>query len=284
LFAKGYFFLYYLIMEDLTKTQIILLCLLVSFVTSIGTGVITFSLLSETPQNVTQTINRVVERTIEKVTPASIDDKTIVKEVTTVVVKEEDLVIDAVGKNTKSIVRVRYGLNDTFYGLGVVVNKDGLIVTDSLNFNPENSYEVFLSDGKSYPLTHIDLKEKIGLIFFKIKKDEEDKTEFSPVVIGNSDNLKLGQSVIGVSGVDQTSVAFGRVSGLKYSVATSTNPQRLETIQTDIILKDGAFGGPLINLSGQVVGLNIANISVTQNGNFIPINSIKSIISTAEAK
>ena len=73
-------------MEDLTKTQIVLLCLLVSFVTSIGTGIISFSLLSEAPQTVTQTINKVVERTIETVVPTVVPgEKTIEKEVTTMV-------------------------------------------------------------------------------------------------------------------------------------------------------------------------------------------------------
>ena len=271
-------------MEDLTKTQIILLCLLVSFVTSIGTGVITFSLLSEAPQTVTQTINRVVERTIEKVTPSSTNDKTTTKEVTTVVVKEEDSVIDAINKNTKSIVRIKSGSEKLFYGLGVILNKEGLIVTDSRDFNSENSYEAFTSDGKSYPLTYVSIKDKTDLAFFKIKKDKDDKTEFSPVSIGNSDSLQLGQSVIAISGIEQTSVATGRISALKRSPATSSEtPSNLEIIQTDVVLKDSTFGGPLLNLSGQVIGLNTINSGVAQNGNFTPINTVVPLISSAES-
>ena len=56
-------------MEDLSKTQIILLGLLVSFVSSVAISIMTYSLLSEAPATITQTINRVVERTIETVVP-----------------------------------------------------------------------------------------------------------------------------------------------------------------------------------------------------------------------
>lgn len=272
-------------MEDLTKTQLILLCLLVSFVTSIGTGVITFSLLSEAPQTVTQTINRVVERTIEKVVPSVVDNKTTTKEVTTVVVKEEDLVIDAISKNTKSLVRIVSGSTKIFYGLGIILDKEGYIVTDSGGFNPETSYEALLDDEKSFKISKVDTKDQSSIMIFKIKKDKDDKTEFIPASLGNSDGLQLGQSVIAMSGtMEDLAVTTGRISLLKKMGVTATSTGYVGIIETDMTIADGTTGGPLLNLSGQVVGLSTLAAGSIQSGNFIPISLVQKALSAINAE
>ena len=120
-------------MEDLTKTQIILLTLLISFVTSIATGIITTSLLAEAPASVTQTINRVVEHTIEKVTPTTGGSNT--KETT--IINEDDAVTSAISKATPAVVRIKSPIapdgSQEFYGLGVIVSKSGLVLSDKHN-------------------------------------------------------------------------------------------------------------------------------------------------------
>ena len=84
-------------MESLTKHQIILLTLLVSFITSIATGIVTVALMNQAPIGVCQTINRIVQRTIEQVvatsTPSNSTQST-VKE--TVIVSEDDQVVSAI--------------------------------------------------------------------------------------------------------------------------------------------------------------------------------------------
>lgn len=277
-FAKGTSFFYYMsIMEDLNKTQIILLCLLVSFVTSIGTGIISFSLLSEVPQTVTQTINRVVERTIEKVVPAITSDKTPTKE-TTVVVKEEDLIIDAIGKISQNIVRIKFGAEETFYGLGLIVSKDGLIVADKKLFDLNIAYKATLADGSTFSLLPISPKDGSSVVFFNIAKikQDTDTATFASAILSDSDKLQLGQSVIAIAGVKSLSVATGRISTLEKIDEKSP----LSLIKTDVVIKDNAFGGPILNLSGEVIGLNTANITDLQSGNFIPINLIKTEISS----
>src|SRR3989344_6016767 len=109
-------------MQDLNKNQIVLLVLLVSFVTSIATGIITTSLLQEAPLEVTRNINRIVEKTVETVTiPGTVVSSPREKEVTTVIVKEEDLIIDSINKNIKSVVRIKEKdgvlLTTSFYGI-----------------------------------------------------------------------------------------------------------------------------------------------------------------------
>lgn len=79
--------------KDLNKTQLILLAILLSFVTSIVTGITTVTLMQQASVGVTQTINRVVERTIQTVVPEYNSSTT-----QTVIVKEDDLVVDAVAK------------------------------------------------------------------------------------------------------------------------------------------------------------------------------------------
>src|SRR3989337_2996687 len=99
-------------MEELSKSQIVLLTLLISFVTSIATGIVTVSLMDQAPPVIAQTVNRVIEHTIETVassTPAKSQPaaaSTIVTQEKTVIVQESNLISQAVAKIEPSIVRV----------------------------------------------------------------------------------------------------------------------------------------------------------------------------------
>ena len=87
-------------LEELSKSQIILLTLLVSFVTSIATGIVTVSLMDQAPPAIAQTVNRIVERTVEKVVSLPSQTAAAVTTEKTVVIKESDLISDAVAKMT----------------------------------------------------------------------------------------------------------------------------------------------------------------------------------------
>ena len=81
--------------KDLNKSQLILLAILLSFITSIATGIVTVTLMQQAPESVTVPINRVIQQTVEKI--QQVEGKTTVQ---TVVVKEEDLVVDAIERKT----------------------------------------------------------------------------------------------------------------------------------------------------------------------------------------
>lgn len=255
------------VMEDLNKNQIVLLTLLVSFVTSIGTGIMTVSLLMEAPVEVTQTINRVVEKTIEKVTPGDIVTKTdIKKETTTVVVKEEDQVIGAIDKNTKAVVRIyeknqEVGVNN-LYGLGVVVTKDGIIATDKKNISEVMQYVAVMSDDTQIPLVYVYVDRRSEIGFFKAKPEKP--YTFTPANLSSADP-KLGQSIVLIGGDTSNAISVGRISSINtkdMAVGTSTS-KYISSIVTDTSPVDGVSGGPALSLSGDLLGLSLSSFSGT---------------------
>src|SRR3990167_6291825 len=108
--------------KDLNKSQLILLAILLSFITSIATGITTVTLLEQAPPTVTTPINRIVRETVEKI--EQVQGKT-VKE--TVVIKEEDLVVDAIEKNRPSVflLSLTAAGDAQTIGRGFAVREDG---------------------------------------------------------------------------------------------------------------------------------------------------------------
>jgi S1-C subfamily serine protease len=240
-------------MEDLTKTQIVLLTLLVSFITSIATGIITTSLLAEAPQNVTQTIDRVVERTVERVAPAAVGNNTTVREVT--IVKEGDAVVSAVESTAKSVVYIKYPAGSDgiqrFYAMGVIVNKQGLVLTDKRDLGVTGTYTVVLSDGTQLPAVFVAASDTGSMSLFKITANETELKSLVPMTFSKTDP-KLGQTVIAVKGKE--SIAVGRVLSLDSNAGDAT---------TDISASGEIAGGALLNLSGELVGLKTSNADLT---------------------
>lgn len=259
-------------MEDLNKNQIVLLSILISFVTSIATGIMTTSLLMEAPVEVTQTINRVVEKTIETVTPLDTGSKTeSKKEVVTVVVNEEDRIINSVDKNTKSIVRIR-AINkelgiDNFYGLGIVLSKDGVIVSDKKTISDVMNYVAITSDNVSIPLVPIETKKSLGFFLAKPK----DKTIFTPISFSSA-VPKLGQSVIAIGGSSINAVTTGRIVTINTKEVSTTTPKSVSSIEADIYPTDSTPGAPILSLSGDLVGMSISDFP---NKIYLPASYIK---------
>lgn len=266
-------------MEDLTKHQLILLVLLVTFVTSIATGIITFTLLSKAPVEVTQTINRVVEKTIERVVTEPGEPERVV---TTVVVNEEDRVIDAISKNEKSIVRMKtIGADgsEVVSGLGLVVHNDGTIVMDIRSYSSNLSYSIQFYDGRTLPSGKVYVDNAKGLVFIKtsIPQSVTPKPTFTPAVLGNSDVLKIGQTIVAISGRESNSVTIGRVRQLN----TTEDKKIVTGISSDILVSRSTPGSSIINLSGEVVGIEAPVTEGETRFSYIPVNSIKTALQKA---
>ena len=277
-------------MENLTKQQIILLTLLVSFVTSIATGIVTVALMNQAPVGVVQTINKVVERTIETVTAPSKEIQTVVKE--TVLVNQEDQVVNAVEKNSKSIIRIYRTNTDpssgsnsmVFVGLGAIVSDDGIIVTDNSLISEGGKYFTTPAD-KLLDLSVVRAVSGEQIALLKIKNDEKPFLTFSKVSISKSD-LKLGQTVIYMGGETKDSVSTGIISSLSAKEvksidnSTSTPAQtKISSIETSIS-SDFISGGLLLNLSGELVGIKSNYMDSSKTDFFAPSSDVQEALSS----
>ncbi len=170
-------------------------------------------------------------------------------------------------------------------GSGFIITSDGYIVTNKHVISEKDAeFIVFLNDGSQHnaKVVAVDPFEDFGLL--KIEKQS-----LTPLKIGHSDSLQLGQSVIAIGnalGEFKNTISVGVISGLNRSiVAGGANmpSERLNNlIQTDAAINRGNSGGPLLNLNGEVIGINTATVTSAQNIGFaIPINKIKNTLSQA---
>lgn len=166
-------------------------------------------------------------------------------------------------------------------GSGFIVAADGLVVTNKhVVLDAQADYTVFTNDGKSY-LAKVLARDPVqDLAILKIENPEG---SFPVVNFGDSDALQIGQTVIAIGnalGEFRNTVSMGVVSGLGRTITASGGYSFVETIedviQTDAAINQGNSGGPLLNLAGQVIGMDTATVSGAQSIGFaIPINKVK---------
>jgi S1-C subfamily serine protease len=256
-------------MEELTKTQLILLALLVSFVTSIATGIATVALMDQAPADVTRVINRVVERTIEKVTPTE-QGASVVTQEKTVIVKEEDALTSAIDSISKSLVRLYQGdgTSRVFLGMGAVLGPDKYVVTDADIVTLGARYEGVLPDGTSIVFEAIGNNKAKGIGVLSVITETGNETSALVGLKATQVTTKLGQTVFTVSG-ELTKIGTGIVSGLPKQSEMGSGD-----IEVTINTSGFVTGAPLGNLFGEVVG--IARSTNTQL--FIPISEALTVV------
>jgi serine protease Do len=168
-------------------------------------------------------------------------------------------------------------------GSGFIINRDGFILTN--NHVVENADEIVvrLSDEKEYNAKIIGRDPKTDIAVIKIESD----SSLTPVAMGDSDALRVGEWVMAIGnpfGLEHT-VTAGIVSAKGRFIGQTSYDQ---FIQTDVAINPGNSGGPLINLEGEVVGINTAIFSRTGGsigiGFAIPINLAKELLPELEEK
>jgi len=175
-------------------------------------------------------------------------------------------------------------------GTGFIVSKDGLILTNKhVVLDEEAEYTVFTNDGRKFSAKVLarDPVQDLAVLKIEQEKTVDDNGEFIlkpfPVVeLGDSENLEIGQTVIAIGNAlaeFRNTVSAGVISGLGRKI-TASGGGFIETledvIQTDAAINKGNSGGPLLNLKGEVIGINTAIALEAQSFGFaIPINKAK---------
>jgi serine protease Do len=165
-------------------------------------------------------------------------------------------------------------------GTGFIVSSDGLILTNKhVVEDTQADYTVLTNDGQKYTAKVLARDPVQDLAIIKIEK-----TNLPTLKFGDSDKIEIGQSVIAIGnalGEFRNTVSLGVISGLQRSIAASSDfgqsAEQLENvIQTDAAINPGNSGGPLIDLAGDVVGINVAVAQGAQSIGFaLPANIAK---------
>jgi len=272
---------------NLNVQQIVLLCLLVAFVTSITTGITVVSLTDQTDTPVSQTINRVVERTIERVVEPQQEDtkkenvtvtKTPERIIETVVVNQEDLTVEAVQKNSRSLVRIHLlnrGTTGEFVTLGVAVSGNSIVVDRNL-INKKGEYVAKTKAG-DLPVDILSYDESQNFVVLQLK---DGKDGLSPAQFIDSNSLQLAQSIISISGSSENSISTGVINKLDSFEKTEGENTWTEVtkIYAGVNQDNILVGSILVNLQGNILGFKNYDPNAQKNI-FTPSNVVKSFLS-----
>ncbi len=245
--------------EKLNKTQIVLLTLLVSFVTSIATGIVTVSLLQQAPPAVTQTVNRIIEKTVERVVEKDStkggEPKVVTKE-KVVLVREADFVADAVKGAVPSLVSIyelrkkedapepKTGqteeLDRIFVARGIFMGAT-VVMTDA----------AVIKEGSTYVVRSLATGAETAVVSFKHTSAGAyltlEKAVGAVLSSGESSVVQLGQTLIVLGGAERLRVTTGIISDLERD--SDGNIQSL-TVNTDAIA-----GNALMTMDGKLVAI-----------------------------
>ncbi len=267
--------------EKLTKSQIILLGLLVSFVTSIATGIVTVSLMEQAPPAMAQTVNRVIERTVEKVVPSG-QAAAVVTTEKTVIVKESDLIATALKKLAPSVVQLYARGKDAsgkdtevFLGLGLVISNSGAVLADIASLPASGSIEIGVGDAR-IPASVARKKTGAGLAVLQATSSEQ--TWAAASIAGAPPSL--GETVVSVAEHGATRIADGIVVALPSGKKTGETP--VSMIETNIPSDAIVFGSVLMDVDGSVVGFSTAESRALSEKTFLAASELLTYNASSE--
>jgi len=243
--------------KDLNKPQLILLAVLLSFVTSIATGITTVTLMQQAPASFTTPVNNVIRQTIEKI--QQVEGKTTVQ---TVIVKEEDLVVDAIAKNAAAVFTITKEAQGTdgnvvevSAGSGFAVSTEGLVVADASLVWDSGVYYLKNDSGKFRADFVSADKSGFSVLKIGIPANGTDKLVFTVPTFGDLNKMKIGQKIL-VLGDNISSFIFDGNKDIKITVPKSNG------------------GAIVLDLDGNVLGIALS----LETFSFSSINTISDVL------
>lgn len=242
-------------MEKLTKSQIVLLTLLVSFMTSIATGIVTVSLMQQAPPAITQTVSKVIEHTVEKVAPsqsAAVAMGAAAKQESAST--PQSSVSDAIATADPSVVRLFSSSagadtdSSTFLGLGVAVSSQ-TVVTDINALAGAGDAMVQVPGGKQVHMSVQVRDQARGLAY--LTGSSTAAVSWTPAAIATEHPI-LGQTIIALSGKSATKIAVGVITAL----SPLSDEDKIPVLETNIQDSDIISGSPIIDTDGNVIGVS----------------------------
>ena len=196
-------------------------------------------------------------------------------------------------QNVNSTVGIRTSITTNYWGYqtqsaaagsGFILSADGYVLTNYHVVENSDSITVSLYNGEEYDAALVGCDQSNDIAVLKI-----DAEGLTPAVLGDSDNLNVGDQVVAIGnplGELTFSLTTGAVSALNREVTLSSNVT-MDLIQTDCAINSGNSGGALFNLYGEVIGITNAKYSSSSSGSeasidnigfAIPMNHVKNIV------
>jgi hypothetical protein len=238
--------------EELSKSQLILLTILVNFVTSVATGILTVSLLDHAPATVTQTVDRVVDQTIESIAqsaPAAI--------IQAPAPSTEDLVTAALGADASRAIAiyVNTGTSTPAIAVGTYLPDARAVVTATQTTLPQQALIGF-AGGLYFPasIAH----QGNGVTIYGFANDAELPKATAPMLVSAS-NLKLGETALAIAADGSASTGIIALIGS-------------DGVHTT--LPDIGAGSAAVDLSGDLIGIAVGGTP----GLLIPADTISALL------
>jgi len=169
--------------------------------------------------------------------------------------------VDSVGQAVVTVVNTQPARQSNFgtiepvgSGSGAIISEEGYIVTNNHVVEGAASLSVILADGTELPAELVGVDTFADLAVVKVEGRMPAVMEF-----GNSDYIKPGETAIAIGsplGDFKNTVTVGVISAIDRAIDTSSSYQMEGLIQTDAAINSGNSGGPLVNLAGQIIGIN----------------------------